>query len=451
MDFSPRLAMPTNEWKIYPATFNQETRSADGIRTATHPNDFFAIRLHGHIDRGALEDALRDVVDRHDSLRTDFPEVAGRRVQRVWRRADVEFRFLDLTQDEPQSRDRAVAAASAREVAVPFDVERAPLLRAMTFRLGVEHHIFAIVCDPLIMDGLSANILWSEFLHFYGQRRNGVQVPLAPVRRQFGDFAQWERERLQGHRMSDLRRFWKDKLAVLPPVIAWRAASARPNPFTYHSDVVRCTFTSAELKAMQLFAAEQRSTLFAVFNSLFSHVLLELGAQDEALMYSTVANRRHADFNGTIGRFANGVILRLKIPTGTSFLEHLAHSTQVAREALAYGEFPLTFIGAFVGARSDASFGYRTQIAHFHYSFFRLPQVTIAGLTSAPELVSLDEVSTTWAYDLGFCSYLYAGVARFDFWYNTGVLDRQSVKSAVEHLQCKVRCWLKTIANSRSC
>jgi len=430
------MSIPAPTFSIYPATANQETRSATQARTKGHkPNEFFALRLCGEVDAGAIERALHGVVARHEALRTDFPAQQGRRVQRAWSEVMVPFRAIDLRHATETRRAQVLADHCARETADPFDIECAPLLRGILFRIGEREYVIAIFCDHLIIDGWSINVFWHDFLHLYRSHRLDEPASLPPVRKQFGEFVAWHRARLSETRLANLRAFWQARLSSPPALIEWNHVSARPDPFTYLSAVTRWSVEGEQFQAMKRVAAATGSSLFAVFNALYLRLLRRLGAKQEILMHTPSANRRSAEFHNTIGCFANGVLLRLELPESASLEQEIAANAQVVREAYAYGEFPLTMTREFVGSRPNSSFGFRTQVSHLHYSFYRLPQIEIPGLDVAPSMVSMDEVFTYWAYDMGLCSWVLRDSAAFALWHNTALFERAVVEDAIAHLR----------------
>src|SRR5262249_38322772 len=128
------------------------------------------LELDGELDAEALAAAFREVVRRHDSLRTTFTLVAGRPMQAVHRdpAADV------AVADAPAPRRAAEELAAA-----PFDLERGPLVRARVLRRGPGAHTLVVVVDHIIADGVSLGIVWGELEALYRK------LPLPPPRRQF--------------------------------------------------------------------------------------------------------------------------------------------------------------------------------------------------------------------------------------------------------------------------
>src|SRR5439155_24855750 len=87
-----------------------------------------ALRLHGKLDEPALRAALSDVVRRHESLRTIFPDIDGEPYQLITE-ADPELAVVEVT----GQRLEASLVEAARG---GFDLAAQPPLRATLFRAG---------------------------------------------------------------------------------------------------------------------------------------------------------------------------------------------------------------------------------------------------------------------------------------------------------------------------
>ena len=150
-----------------------------------------ALDLSGDLDVSALEAALRTVIARHESLRTAFIKVDGAPRQRVFPAADIEFGLVveDLrTADSPtEEADRRLRA----EVATPFDLTRAPLVRARLFRVEEKQWLLSLVVHHIAGDGWSLNVLFNEVAAIYA----GKQLP--PLSLQYKDYSAWLAQRLE--------------------------------------------------------------------------------------------------------------------------------------------------------------------------------------------------------------------------------------------------------------
>ena len=124
-----------------------------------------AVRLEGELDIVALESALWDVVERHESLRTIFPEQGGRRCSRCWRRERVGRRSIIEEVGEGELAERLAASASTG-----MDLSRELPLRSWLYRLSPERHVLLLVLHHIAGDGWSLGPLLRDVGEAYGAR-----------------------------------------------------------------------------------------------------------------------------------------------------------------------------------------------------------------------------------------------------------------------------------------
>ncbi|MEU2396364.1 condensation domain-containing protein, partial [Streptomyces sp. NPDC007369] len=150
-----------------------------------------ALRLSGDLDQRALEAALADVVERHESLRTVFPTVDGVPCQRV----------LDIDAARPRLRVTEAGEADlperlAQAARYGFDLAEEPPLHAELFRLTAEEHVLLLVVHHIAGDGWSMGPLSRDLTTAYAARAEGAKPEWAPLPVQYADYALWQRELL---------------------------------------------------------------------------------------------------------------------------------------------------------------------------------------------------------------------------------------------------------------
>ena len=187
-----------------------------------------ALCLSGTLDVAALEQSLNAVVQRHEALRTTFAAVQGRAVQVIAPSLNVPLPVADLgvlTQAERAAEAQRLAQAEARQ---PFDLARGPLLRARLLRLGEQEHWLLLTMHHIVSDGWSMGVLQSELGTLYQALSSGRAATLAELPVQYADFAQWQRQWLQGEALAAQLAYWRKQLEGAPggAGVAHRSAAA---------------------------------------------------------------------------------------------------------------------------------------------------------------------------------------------------------------------------------
>jgi NRPS condensation-like uncharacterized protein len=156
-----------------------------------------ALKIERALDVDALRGAFRALLRRHDVLRRSFVTQDGELFQRVHEHVDIDFNVRDLSHLQASVRMTESLTMASEEGRKPFDLERAPMLRATLLRLGPEEHILVLVMHHIVTDGWSMSILFSEITQSYGQLalRRPPHLPTLPI--QYADFARWQREQTQ--------------------------------------------------------------------------------------------------------------------------------------------------------------------------------------------------------------------------------------------------------------
>src|SRR3569832_97890 len=140
-----------------------------------------ALRLSGQLDINALEQSFREIVKRHEAVRTIFTTVDGEPVQIITAPRPLTLSVTDLRQLPPLERDVETKRLVAEEVQRPFDLRQGPLLRATLLRLDKDEHVLVVVLHHIISDGWSMGVLMNEMTVLYNAFSAGRPSPLTPL------------------------------------------------------------------------------------------------------------------------------------------------------------------------------------------------------------------------------------------------------------------------------
>ena len=214
-----------------------------------------ALRINGTLDVAALEAALDDVIGRHESLRTVFPDVDGVALQRVlaaepgmWRRGGPAV--VSVSEDEVPAE--LVALAGYR-----FDLSAEIPVRAQIFAVGPEQYVLGIVLHHIAFDGWSMAPMVRDVAAAYAARRQGQAPGWVPLPVQYVDYTLWQREHLgdltpiADSLIAGQLAYWRQELAGLPEVVSLPTDRPRPAVPSYRGDGVHGAHRSVGLGGCQ--------------------------------------------------------------------------------------------------------------------------------------------------------------------------------------------------------
>ncbi|MGV9823184.1 amino acid adenylation domain-containing protein [Nocardia xishanensis] len=275
-------------------------------------NVTYPIRFDGPIDRAALFAAIDDVVARHESLRTTFPEHEGTPYQLVHPIAHVDVPVLDLNGDEAKLDEELAADAD-----YVFDLQAEPLLRLRLLALDERTTVLSILMHHIIADRRSCQIFVDDLTAAYRARVRGAAPEWPELAIQFADFAMWQREVFDRGTDREVSAFgqaqldyWREALAGLPDEIAVGHDRPRPQVLGRNGIGTARTVPAAIWEQARARAEQAGATEFMLCQAVSAVVLNALGAGDDLAIGAAVANRIGEATDDLIGLFANVVVLR---------------------------------------------------------------------------------------------------------------------------------------------
>ncbi|MFC0430630.1 non-ribosomal peptide synthetase [Kutzneria buriramensis] len=299
-----------------------------------------AVRMSGPLDRAALLAALGDLVARHESLRTMFPDRDGEPYQRVLAVADapVALPVLDVA---PDGLDAAIAEA----VAPPFHLDAGVPLRAQLMVLGADEHVLLIVTHHIIADGWSTQPLLRDLSTAYAARCRQESPQWIELPVQYTDYALWQREVLGAEAdpdslVSQQLAHWREALNGAPELLELPADRPRPGVASYRGDKVQLRLDGAAHRAVVRLAKDTGTTVFMVVQAALAVLLTRLGAGTDIPIGTAVAGRSDEATEDLIGFFVNTLVLRTDTSADPTFRELLARIRTVDLDAYANQDVP---------------------------------------------------------------------------------------------------------------
>jgi amino acid adenylation domain-containing protein/non-ribosomal peptide synthase protein (TIGR01720 family) len=311
-----------------------------------------AVRLTGRLDVKALEQALNEIVRRHESLRTTFSMVDDEPIQVISPSLTLSLPVLDLREMSEAGREAEARRLASWEAGRPFDLSRGPLLRVTLLRLEAEDYLVLVTMHHIISDGWSIGVFIGELSVLYDASSSVQPSPLPELPIQYADFALWQREWLEGEVLEDQLAYWKRQLGGDPSLRSGQALGVlelptdRPRPAIYtNRGSTESLELSAELaQALHAVSRQERTTPFMTLLSAFQVLLQRYTGQDSISVGSPIANRNRSEIEGLIGFFVNTLVLRTDLSDDPTFREVLRRVREVTLGAYAHQDLPFEML-----------------------------------------------------------------------------------------------------------
>src|SRR5690606_19398630 len=303
-----------------------------------------ALRLSGDLDVAALRLALRDVVARHESLRTVIESDEHGAYQRIVPVEAVDVELAVETLDEARLAD-----ALADNVGHGFALDRDIPVRAWLYRIAPREHVFLLLVHHIATDGWSKGPLTRDLTVAYAARRRGRRPQWSPCPVQYADYAVWQRETLGDTERDDsvLARqlaYWRDALAGLPDELNLPVDRPRPAVPSHRGDRVEFTVDAKLHARLAELARAHGVTVFMVLQAALATLLTRLGAGTDVPIGSPVAGRDDEATNDVVGYFVNTLVLRTDTEGNPTFAELLARVRRTNLAAYAHQDVPFELL-----------------------------------------------------------------------------------------------------------
>ena len=301
----------------------------------------FAFQLTGVLHREALERSFLELMQRHESLRSRFVDLEGQPVRMLATTLEsLDFHITDLRTLPDVEREQEAQRLMQQVIDRPFDLKAGQLLRVHLLQLQDQEHLLLLVVHHIVFDGWSEGVLFQELAKLYEVFSTGQSASLPDLPIQYGDFAAWQRQYLQGEMQHILLSYWQRQLGDGLPVQLLPAARRHPVGSTRRS--ARQTFRlSSELtQALKQLSRRERTTLFVSLLAAFKLVLHRYTGQSDLFVCTPTANRTRHELKGLIGYFINLLILRTDVSGDPSFQELMGRIRQVVSGANAHQDLP---------------------------------------------------------------------------------------------------------------
>ncbi|WP_280217823.1 non-ribosomal peptide synthetase [Nocardia neocaledoniensis] len=299
-----------------------------------------ALRLSGPLDTAALTAALDDVLDRHEVLRTVYPEHDGQGQQRVLPVAEA---GIDVA--VTAIAERELRGELARLTLGGFDVCARVPVRATVFQLSPTEHVLAVVVHHIATDGFSLGPLTRDLMTAYLARVDGAAPDWAPLPVQYADYTLWQHEMLGAAEDPDSLLatqlgYWRDELAGAPTLLELPTDHPRPPVAGSRGAAAHFTLDADLHRALESLAREHNASLFMVLRTALSVLLARLAGTDDVTVGAPVAGRGEPELDDLVGMFVNTVVLRTRVDAAEPFDALLNRVRETDLAAFANADVP---------------------------------------------------------------------------------------------------------------
>ncbi|WP_343859363.1 amino acid adenylation domain-containing protein, partial [Fulvivirga kasyanovii] len=401
-----------------------------------------AYRLRGKLNVKVFEDALNEIVARHESLRTTFIKDDGEVKQKIhdYKPGFHQLMYRDLRSEE-HKEDLATQLIN-QEAIKPFDLEQGPLFRTQLLHIHEDEYIFLMTMHHIVSDGWSLGVLAREILVLYDAFFHSKPSPLAPLRIQYKDYAAWLNSQLEGGELQAHRDYWLNEFAGEIPVLELPADKSRPTVKTYNSKEVDVLIGKDLSKDVAAFALKSKVSHFMVLLASVKALLYRYSGQDDIIIGTPISGRDNKDLMEQVGFYINILGLRTQFSNTESFQSLLTKVKSKALGAYEHQVYPFDSLVEDLKLRRDTSRSALFDVMVVSHDFYVHNNDEHVHSLHGIEVEGCDMEFSANKYDLSIYFHDTEEGIKVKFSYNQDLYNHDRIERMAAHYQHLLRSML---------
>ena len=423
---------PAEEREYYPLSSAQKRLYLlqNMASESTVYNIYEIFQVEGEPERERLKEIFWELIRLHESLRTSFHMVDRTPVQKVHPSSEIEFdiEYHDPGEAGNEKRTEAIVNSFVRA----FDLSQAPLIQVGLVKIDSLKHVLMVDMHHIISDGVSHGILIDSFLSLY----RGSQ--LLPLRLQYKDYSQWRQSPEVIDAFKKQERYWMQTFAGEIPVLSMPTDYSRPAVQSFEGSEIGFVLSAEETQALDQIGLSEGATLFMLLLAIFNIVLSKISSQEDIVVGTPIAGRKHADLEQIIGMFVNTLALR-SWPSGEkTFKDFLAEVKEKSLEAFKNQDYPFEDLVDQVDVQRNMSrnplFDIMFVLQNIPASTGEIPEEKMGGLNLTPHAFE----HKTAKFDLSLTAVERGGILGFTLEYCTKLFKKETMVRIFDYLRAVI-------------
>jgi len=385
------------------------------------------LHFRGNLNQKALEQSLQEICDRHEVLRTNFVTIDGQPTQVIQTTRET-ISVVDL-QDLPiHEQAEKTQQLKQKQATQPFDLAKESLIRITLVVLSETEHLLLVCMHHIISDGWSIEVLIHELTSLYNAYVQNQPANLAPLPIQYGDFALWQKQWLQGDVLQSQLNYWQNQLTAAPPLLSLPTDHPRPAVQSFVGTQQEFSLSPKLSQALTELSHQQGVTLFMTLLAAFDALLYRYTGSGDILVGTPIANRNRSEIEGLIGFFVNTLVMRTDLSDNPSFSQLLTRVREVTMDAYAHQDLPFEMLVEALQPERDLSHTPLFQVA-FVLQNTPKSEIAMTGLT----VTDLPPENTTAKFDLTLAMVNMDDGLKGVWEYNTDLFDSSTIERLSWH------------------
>ncbi|MFN8008649.1 MAG: amino acid adenylation domain-containing protein [Terriglobia bacterium] len=387
--------------------------------------------IDGDLNLPVLEQALREILRRHEGLRMAFINDNGSPKGVLSDAESWGVETIDLSSRSVEEGKREATEIAVREGKRPFDLKKGPLFRALLMPLSQKLHGLFLCFHHIVSDALSFAVFKEELKILYGAFLKGQSSPFPEIPVQYADYAHWERERWSRGDFSSQLEYWKKQLSGKLPVLELPSDRLRPKIQTTRGARRSIMVPAQVTSTLRDLARQEKATLFMVLLAAFKVLLSRYTGQEDVIVGTPIAGRTRLEFERLIGLFINTLVLRTNLSGNPSFRETLRRVRETALQAYSNQEVPFDRLVEVLHPERSVSHSPLFQVMFSLQPFSMNSGTVIEDLTITPVL-DLDTAISRFDLTIDILETQQEGLKVF-FEYNTDLFEEDTIQQLQSH------------------
>ncbi|MCK4257390.1 MAG: amino acid adenylation domain-containing protein, partial [Halanaerobiales bacterium] len=380
--------------------------------------------LEGKLDKEYFANVFKKLIKHHEAFRTSFELVDGELVQRIHDEVEFSINELEIAESEIEP--------TVNNLIRPFDLSKAPLLRVAMVKFTENKHVFLVDMHHIISDGIStANLIKDLATLFTGKE-------LSEFRLQYKDFAVWQNELFVSEKIKDQEEYWLETFAGEIPVLNLPTDYPRPVLMTYDGEELKFEFDQTLSRKLNELGVKKGATLYMTLLAAYNVLISKYANQEDIVVGSPIAGRRHTDLDSIIGMFVNTLAMRNYPSSSKTFLEFLNEVKESALKAYENQDYQFEMLVDKLHLHRDLS-----RSALFDTMFvmqntkdnINTSETFLADLKLKPYKLEGAAVK----FDLVFSASEANDKIRFNLQYNINLFTKTTIERMIRHFENIVR------------